>query len=84
MSEHEEAIYWYSSQSNSASQGFIETIEEKLGRITENPKQYKKFHKKYYEVAVNKYPYSVIYLVDEYLQQIVVVAIYHHKRHPKK
>ena len=82
--EYLAAINWYDDQSSTAGDKFIDILNKKLDLIAENPYQYKNIYKKFYAVSINKYPYSIVYFVDKILERVIVVAIYHHKRSPKK
>jgi len=82
--EYQDAINWYAERSKPAAEKFVKAIDEKLDSISRNPKQYKNLYKNYYEVSTRKYPFCIVYFLEETLLQVVVVAIYHHKRHPKK
>jgi len=82
--EYEEAIKWYYERSAGAAERFINAVNEKLDNISSNPRQYKNLFKNYHEVSTIKYPYTIVYFIDEELQRVVIVAIYHHKRRPKK
>ena len=82
--EYADAIEWYEKRSQPAAETFIAAINEKLSRISSNPKQYKSIFKNYYEVSTSRYPFIIVYFIEEKLQQVIIVAIYHHKRRPRK
>ena len=82
--EYTEAIKWYEAQSTKAAQGFIEALDDKLDSISSDPRKYKNLFRNYHEVSTAKYPYSIVYFIEEQYQRVVIVAIYHHKRSPKK
>jgi len=82
--EYEDAINWYALRSKVASEKFIKAVNEKLDSISRNPQRYKNLYKNYYEVTTRKYPYCIVYLVEESIREIIIVAIYHHKRNPKQ
>lgn len=82
--EYLEAIKWYDEQSNTAGDKFIDLLNKKLDLIAENPYQYKSTYKKFHEVSISVYPYTIVYLIKDRSKEVIVVAIYHHKRHPKK
>jgi plasmid stabilization system protein ParE len=84
LEEYFEAIEWYNEKSLSAAANFIEAVDEKLDSIEMNPFQYKRMFKHYHEVSTHIYPYSIVYFIEESVQKVVIVAIYHHKRNPKK
>lgn len=62
----------------------VVAVNEKLYKLSSNPWQYKSIFKKFHEVSIGKYPYNIVYFIDDANLRIVVVAIYHHKRNPKK
>ena len=82
--EYKDAIDWYSERSKPAAQKFTQAIEDKLDSVCKDPKKYKNLYKNYHEVSTRKYPYTIVYFLDEIPKSVVVVAIYHQKRHPKK
>lgn len=41
-------------------------------------------YKNFYEIGLEKYPYNVIYTMDDINKIVTVIAIYHHKRNPRK
>jgi plasmid stabilization system protein ParE len=84
VEEYETAIAWYAERSKLAAERFVAAVNDKLDSVSRNPKQYKRIYKHYHEVSIRKYPYSIVYIIEESLQKVVIVAIYHQKRHPKK
>jgi plasmid stabilization system protein ParE len=80
--EYIEAINWYKEKSLDAAEKFVKSINEKLDNISLNPYQYKNLYKKFYEVSTRKYPYTIVYIIEE--EKVVIVAVYHHKRRPYK
>lgn len=82
--EYEEAIKWYAERSGAVAERFINAVNEKLNSISTNPRQYKNLYKGYYEVSTRRYPYTIVYFIDEALNSVIIVAIYHQKRHPKR
>ena len=82
--EYTDAINWYQQRSVLAAEKFIKAVDEKLDRISIRPRQYKNLFRNYYEVSTSKYPYTIVYFIEDQLQRVVVVAVYHHKRRPQK
>lgn len=82
--EYEEAVAWYKEHSTIAAKRFAVYVDKKIASITANPYQYKNIYKKFHEVSVSVYPYTIVYLIKERSQEVVIVSIYHQKRHPKK
>ena len=82
--EYEEAILWYLERSKQAGENFELAINEKLRKISSNPTLYRKTKKHFREASLNKYPYSIIYFVEEDINTIVIVSIFHNSRNPGK
>ena len=82
--EYEQATLWYRERSEQAAAGFRDAVQEKIGELYVRPGQYKRSYKNFHEVALKKYPYSLIYLVREKEQTVIIFSIYHHKRSPQK
>jgi len=82
--EYENAIKWYFERNQATAERFVKAVNEKLDNLSSNPLQYKSLFKKFHEVSTGKFPYTIVYLVDEAQERVVIVAIYHQKRHPKK
>jgi len=55
------AIEWYIQRSESAARNFEKAINDKVDILRDNPQYFKITYKKFHEVALNKYPYSIIY-----------------------
>lgn len=41
-------------------------------------------YKDFYELGTKKYPYTIIYKIDNQNELIIVYSIFHHKRNPLK
>ena len=76
-----EIIEWYSEENADLSNRFLLALETKFSIIETNPHFFQKFHKDYRSVNTDKFPYRIVYKIHK--SQIVVIAIAHHKRHPK-
>lgn len=82
--EYEEAIEWYNDRDPAVAERFIAAVNNKLDRIESNPFQYKRLFRHFHEVGLRSFPYTIVYFVEEARKKVVIVAIYHQKRHPKK
>ena len=82
--DYEEALHWYMERSEQAAAKFIIAIDSILQLICNYPTRWRNEYKHYYELGVKKYPYTIIYSVETEKRLIIVSAIYHHKRNPKK
>lgn len=82
LEEYEQSIEWYAERSIKASENFIIEVQESIEEIKHNPTQFKNRYKKYYEITLKKYPFDIVYIIEE--ERIVIMSIYHQKRNPKK
>lgn len=84
IEDYEKSIIWYGERSVQAAEKFMIEVQGKLEAIKKNPKQYPNKYKHYYESSLWKYPFSIIYTIDEKAKQIRIMSIFHHKRNPTK
>jgi plasmid stabilization system protein ParE len=82
--EYEAAALWYKEQSIQAAENFEIAVNKKINILRINPLRYRKTYKEFREIHLDKYPFNLIYLVDEIKITVVISSIYHHKRNPKK
>lgn len=82
--EYESAIHWYLQRSEHAAENFKISVLEKIEVLRKNPYQYKRIYKKFHEVTLKKYPYSIIYFLDEQGKTIIISSIHHHKLDSRK
>jgi toxin ParE1/3/4 len=80
--DYESSVSWYLKRSLKAATNFVNDIDRALAHICSDPKQNRNEYKNYYELSIHKYPFTIIYTVEEDLQTVIIVAIYHHKRKP--
>jgi hypothetical protein len=59
--EYESAIEWYREHSELAAQNFELAVKEKIELLRVAPENYKNTYKKFREVALKKYPYSLLH-----------------------
>lgn len=81
--EYEDAFEWYQQRSEVAADNLIIEVEETIRAISEDPYRYRKTHKNLHEVSLKKYPYYLIYLIDEVKKAVTIISLFHHKRNPK-
>jgi plasmid stabilization system protein ParE len=71
LTEYKEAISWYLDRSETAANNFVKEIKEKIVTICTDPLRYRSKHKKMRETSLKKYPYSIVYFVNEQKQLII-------------
>jgi len=78
--EIEEAAKWYGRRSPAAEAAFLGEVDHALAAIIDAPRRWTSFVDGTHRYVLRKFPYSVIYFVDEVV--IVIVAVAHDKRRP--
>ncbi len=82
QAEYEDSVSWYLNRSLRAATNFVKSIDTGLMQICNNPKRYRNEYKHYYEFTVYKYPFTIVYTIEENIELIIIIAIYHQKREP--
>lgn len=82
--EYEQAFNWYEKKSYQAADNFIIRVQDAITAICADPYRYRNGYKNLRELSLKKYPYQVIYYIDDAHSTIVIVSIFHHKQNPKK
>ena len=81
--EYEDAFKWYEQKNIVAADNLILALQDAITAICANPFIYRNTNKKLRELSLKKYPYNLIYFIDENKQLITIISLYHHKRNPK-
>jgi len=84
LNEYKDAISWYIERSELAAEGFVKEVKDKIAVICNDPFRFRNTYRNYYEISLKKYPYYIVYLVDEARKNIIISSVYHHKRSPQK
>jgi len=84
LEELTDAVVWYEEQQEGLGKSLRLTVQNKLKKICNNPFHYKVSHKIYREALTDKFPFLIIYILDEKIKLITVIAIFHTSRSPKK
>jgi plasmid stabilization system protein ParE len=84
LNEYKDAISWYIERSELAAEGFVKEVKDQIAVICNDPFRFRNTYKNYREISLKRYPYYIVYLVDEAKKNIIVSSVYHHKRNPQK
>lgn len=84
LSEYKDAVLWYLVRSEKAAINFVQAVNERIVAICSNPLRYRNTYKYFRETSLKKYPYCIVYFVDEDKETIIISSVYNHKRNPKK
>lgn len=82
--DYEITVECYASKSIKSAENFIAEVEHSLQLICNNPKRWRNEYKHYRELGVKHYPYVIIYYIDEDVQQVIISAILHTSKNPKR
>ena len=82
--EYEEAVIWYIEKSDVAGRNFELELNGKLLEICQNPTLYRNTKKKFREALLKKYPFSIVYFIDQENRTIVITSVFHTSRNPKR
>ncbi len=83
LAEYENAVQWYREHSERAANNFEIAVNEKIDILRSEPDRYKKAYKQFHTVALRKYPYSIVYAINEQDYSVIISSIFHHKRNPR-
>ncbi|HEX3023656.1 MAG TPA: type II toxin-antitoxin system RelE/ParE family toxin [Chitinophagaceae bacterium] len=81
--EYLESVVWYKERSQEAAKDFIKAINNKIDEIENKPDFFRKTYKQFHEAKTLKFPFSIVYFIDEKKKLIVITSIFHQKRNPK-
>ena len=76
------AYEFYESRCENLGERFLNELENCYKSILTNYTTYKVVYKIYHQAVVKKFPYVVLYSVDE--KHIIITAIFHTSKNPKK
>ena len=84
IKEYAEAIRWYEERSLQAADNFVLYVSQTLNEIENKPEHFRLTYRNYREAKTKKYPYNIVYFIDDKKQTIVITTLFHQKRNPKK
>jgi toxin ParE1/3/4 len=77
----DEARQWYEAQKLGLGDELIDAVGSVLERVQQAPRLYAKVFLELRLALVRRFPYAVVYRIDD--DQITVVAVYHTHRNPR-
>jgi len=82
--ELSEAYYWYEEQLPALGKKFFKEIDHYLSRISKDPFHFPiKYKSELRAASLNKFPFLIIYWVDEIDRKVFIASIFHTSREPK-
>jgi plasmid stabilization system protein ParE len=82
--DYEESLLWYLERSETAALNFVAAVNDTIQLICNHPQRWRNSYKNFRELSLKKYPFAIIYIIEEDAKMVVITAIYHHKRIPNK
>lgn len=77
-----DALDYYDSISENLALRFEKELSEAFVKLTQHPEHYFKLNEQYRRIVLPSFPYMIVYRIVE--QQVIVIAVFHQKKHPKK
>jgi plasmid stabilization system protein ParE len=77
-----EAYRWYEEQESGLGAAFRIELRAAIERISERPLSYRVLHRETRRARLKRFPYGIFY--RDYSEAVVVVAVMHSSRHPKR
>ena len=84
IAEYEAAALWYKEKSIQALENLEIAVNKQINNLRTHPTQYRKTYKEFREIQLEKYPFNIIYLVNEAKVEVIISSLYHHQRNPKR
>lgn len=84
LREYTEAIAWYKIRSDKAAVNFVKEVAESIKMICDNPLRFKNPYKNFRETSLKKYPYSIVYFLEDRKRTVIISSVFHNKRNPQK
>ncbi len=75
--EYEDAFKWYEVKSKIAADNLIIAVQDAILAVCANPFRYQNAYKDLRELSHKKYPFTLIYFIDEKDKLIVIISIFH-------
>jgi plasmid stabilization system protein ParE len=78
----EEAAFWYEKQREGLGDEFLDQIQAALRLMAENPYMFPIVHRHTRRALIKRFPFGIYFRIEQ--NSIVVVAVMHGSRHPKR
>ena len=78
----EEAAIWYEEQRQGLGQEFLDDVLSLCETVSENPAIYPVVHRRTRRALIRRFPFGVYFRIED--KQVIVVAVIHGSRHPRR
>lgn len=78
-----EIVEWYNNEQRGLGKRFFESLKLKLEFVRKNPHHWQIGYRDVRSVLIDKFPYQILFWIDDSVNSIIVFAITHTSRNPK-
>jgi len=82
LKEYVAALKWHKKRSDNAAFNFVQEMDDALSLICIDPFRFRNSYKTFRETSLKKYPFYIIYVIEESKKQVLIFSVFHHKRNP--
>jgi len=84
IKEYSDSLAWYKKNSFQAAENFQIIISNTVTAIAHDAYSFKNSYKKFYIARTRKFPFTIVFFIEEGDRVIVITSIFHNKRNPIK
>lgn len=84
INDIQDAYQWYEEQQTGLGYLFIQEIQDAYIKLKEHPVIYQKVKYGFRQLNINKFPYVIVYDVDDTNKLVIIYTVFHTSRNPKK
>jgi plasmid stabilization system protein ParE len=78
----QEAASYYNKQQKNLGRRFLKEVNARVAAISKNPQTCQIRYREVRMALLNKFPYSLHYLIDEDQNQIIILSVFHQAQNP--
>ncbi|RYY34840.1 MAG: type II toxin-antitoxin system RelE/ParE family toxin [Sphingobacteriaceae bacterium] len=82
--EFTEAYVWYEEKQDNLGERFLNELQKKLQYILKSPHHYQTIHNEFRHAVIERFPFVIIFQIDEEFKEVLLIAIFHTSRNPKQ
>ena len=82
LKEYIAALKWYKKRSNVAAINFVKEMDTAISVICVEPFRFRVNHQPFRQISLKKYPFYIIYSIEETKHRVLIFSVFHYKRNP--
>ncbi len=79
-----EAMDWYNQESPGLGMELMQEFFGRLKDLRENPQRFSIVFKPYRRLLLKRFPYKIVFAIDEKRKRVLVAVLWHVKRDPER